>query len=452
MVRRAVAPRVGPRRAEVLTRRHRARALVLLLVLDLGNLVRVLVVPIVPAIIQVLLPVEEAPPELTQVIPLVAVLLLIDLVVVVVIVMMVVVKRMMMIMVVIMMGARELVFFQRLLQQLRTATWGPGNGWRLLRGPFNERICIRRRVPIAEIRTVPTPADAPRHPGLLDGLADQHAVLLELLRQDGIEERVAARVERQYEDGEDLGLLQGNQMQSEGGRQGEKGNRRPADKVRKDQQGHPLGDSRVVAVPRLRAAYRAVHLQVAPHEDQERHTVDEHEENHVRQAARPRRRLEGQADGKLAIVGDAEQRHDGHGQSKCPSDGHNIAGVAQGEALIQMHRMGYGVIALQRDHSQRIDGQLGGEDGQKSGQLTARTHLPGNGKHSELAQGGGVHHRQDPQIDAHEKVGGRQIADKESRHVHFRPGEDENKYDGSVSQHRQQEHDPHATSQCPPVK
>ena len=58
-------------------------------------------------------------------------------------------------------------------------------------------------------------------------LAYGDAVLLELLGQDGVEEGVAARVEGQDEDGEDLGLLQGDQVEPSASRQGEKGDGSP---------------------------------------------------------------------------------------------------------------------------------------------------------------------------------------------------------------------------------
>ena len=58
-------------------------------------------------------------------------------------------------------------------------------------------------------------------------LANGDAVLLELLGEDGVEEGVAARVEGQDEDGEDLGLLQRDQVQARARRQREEGDRRP---------------------------------------------------------------------------------------------------------------------------------------------------------------------------------------------------------------------------------
>jgi len=53
--------------------------------------------------------------------------------------------------------------------------------------------------------------------------------------------------------------------------------------------------------------------------------------------------------------------------------------------------MGDGIVALQGDHRQRVDGQLGAEHGEESGQLAEQRHLPRNGKHAELAQGGRIH-------------------------------------------------------------
>ena len=58
-------------------------------------------------------------------------------------------------------------------------------------------------------------------------LANGDAVLLELLGEDGVEEGIAARVEGQDEDGEDLGLLQRDQVEARARRQREEGDRRP---------------------------------------------------------------------------------------------------------------------------------------------------------------------------------------------------------------------------------
>lgn len=60
-----------------------------------------------------------------------------------------------------------------------------------------------------------TPADASSDARLFDRLADHHAVLLELLGEDGVEERIAARVEGQNEHGEDFRLLERDQLPAE---------------------------------------------------------------------------------------------------------------------------------------------------------------------------------------------------------------------------------------------
>ena len=119
---------------------------------------------------------------------------------------------------------------------------------------------ISGRLSVTEIRTVATASNAASNSRLLDGLADHDAVLLELLGENGVEERVAARVQRQDEHREDFGFLQRHELQPEGGRQREEGDRSPAQEVGEYQQRHPLGDSRIVRVPRLRSPNGAVHL------------------------------------------------------------------------------------------------------------------------------------------------------------------------------------------------
>lgn len=51
----------------------------------------------------------------------------------------------------------------------------------LPRRPVGQTVGVGRRLPVAEVGAVPTPPDAPSDPGLLYGLADHHAVFLELL-------------------------------------------------------------------------------------------------------------------------------------------------------------------------------------------------------------------------------------------------------------------------------
>ena len=71
-----------------------------------------------------------------------------------------------------------------------------------------DAVRVRRRLSVAEVARMSTPTDSSGHSRLLDRLADHHAVLLELLGQDGVEEGITAGVERQNKDSEDLGSLQ----------------------------------------------------------------------------------------------------------------------------------------------------------------------------------------------------------------------------------------------------
>jgi hypothetical protein len=94
---------------------------------------------------------------------------------------------------------------------------------------------VSRGLPVAKVWAVTASANAPGHPGLFNGFADHNTVLLELLGQDGIEKRVAAAVERQDENGEDLGLLQVNQVEPTTGSQGKESNGCPANKIGENQ-------------------------------------------------------------------------------------------------------------------------------------------------------------------------------------------------------------------------
>ena len=58
-------------------------------------------------------------------------------------------------------------------------------------------------------------------------------------------------------------------------------NWKPAYEVGEDKQGHPFGDSGVVGVPGLGASDRTVHLEVAAHQDEEGHSIYDHEKDDV---------------------------------------------------------------------------------------------------------------------------------------------------------------------------
>ena len=128
-----------------------------------------------------------------------------------------------------------------------------------------EAVGVGRGLAVAEVARVPTPSNAPRDPTLLDGLADHHTVLLELLGQDGVEEGVAAAVKRQHEHGEHLGRLQRDELRPAGRGHGEESDREPTYKVGEDKERHPLGNLTVVRVPGLGASNSTIHLQIAAH-------------------------------------------------------------------------------------------------------------------------------------------------------------------------------------------
>lgn len=227
--------------------------------------------------------------------------------------------------------------------------------------------------------------------GLLDRFAKHDAVLFELFGQYGVEEGVAAGVQRQHEYRKNFGLLETYQFHSKGCGQGEESYGRPAQEIGEHQQGHPLGYPRVVRVPDLGSPDGAVHLEVASHKDEESNPVDDHEKHHVGQG-QGSGRLEGQTDGELAVVRDTDQRQSCHSQGEEPTHGHDACCVTQGQTLVQVHRVGYRVIALQGYHREGVDAEFGAQDTKETSQLAAKRHLPGNGVLTELALGGCVHH------------------------------------------------------------
>ena len=96
-----------------------------------------------------------------------------------------------------------------------------------------DAVRVRRRLSVAEVARMSTPTDSSGHSRLLDRLADHHAVLLELLGEDGVEEGVAAGVEGQHEHGENFGSFQGYQVEATGSAGREESNWKPADEVSK---------------------------------------------------------------------------------------------------------------------------------------------------------------------------------------------------------------------------
>ncbi len=131
--------------------------------------------------------------------------------------------------------------------------------------------------------------------------------------------------------------------------------------------------------------------------------------------------------------------------------------------------MGDGVVPLEGDDGQREDRQLGAEDAGEAGQLTGEAVLPAEGVGAEGAQRAGVHEGQRAQVDAHQQVGGGEVADEEAGDVHLSPAaaasasaaatgvspaaaEDEDEEDGAVAEQGQGEDEPDGEAQCPPVE
>lgn len=242
-----VSPRIAPRRTEIFRRRHRTGPLVLLL-LNLCYLIRVL---FVPRPVSVLSLTTKQPSRFAQH-PFPRPRLSFQ------------PKR-----IFILVSSEE-------FRVARARRHGTVVVLIFSRGPIRQAVGVRRRLSVAEVGAVPAPADPSSHATLLDRLADHHAVLLELLGEDRVQEGVAAGVQRQDKHGKHLRLFQRDQLKAERRRQRKERDRRPTQEIGKDQQRHSLGDPRIVAVPGLRTANGTVHLQVAAHQNQKRDTVNEH--------------------------------------------------------------------------------------------------------------------------------------------------------------------------------
>ena len=94
-----------------------------------------------------------------------------------------------------------------------------------------ETVGVGRSLSVAEVAAVATPPDTSRHSALFYCLADHHTVLLELLGEDGVQEGVAAGVQRQNEHGKYFGSFQGDQMETTGSAGREESDWKPADEV-----------------------------------------------------------------------------------------------------------------------------------------------------------------------------------------------------------------------------
>ena len=74
--------------------------------------------------------------------------------------------------------------------------------------PAVETVGVGRSLSVTEVAGMTTSPNTSGNSALLDGLADHHAVLLELLGEDGVQEGVTAAVQGKNKDGENFGSFQ----------------------------------------------------------------------------------------------------------------------------------------------------------------------------------------------------------------------------------------------------
>jgi len=65
---------------------------------------------------------------------------------------------------------------------------------------------------------------------------------------------------------------------------------------------------------------------------------------------------------------------------------------------------------------------------------------------------GGVHDGEKAEIDAHEEVGDGEVTDEEAGDVKLGRAEQRHEQHAAITEHREQEHDPHAAPQRPPAE
>lgn len=85
---------------------------------------------------------------------------------------------------------------------------------------------------------------------MLSFISDVYIKLIDLLRQNSVQKRVAARVERVQNDQKHFDGCDVNQGFVQKRRYGQDASGEEADEVREDQNRHSLGDARVLVVPK----------------------------------------------------------------------------------------------------------------------------------------------------------------------------------------------------------
>ena len=217
---------------------------------------------------------------------------------------------------------------------------------------------------------------------LADAAATHHAdkVLVELLREERVQERVGAGVHREEEHEQDLRLGDGDERVAERRRQSEERDREQAREVGEDQQGHALGDVGVVrAHHRVVDAHLTVHVEVARADGDERGRIDGEQRRDV-ELVDGRRRLHRQTDARLAVAADADDRERGQEDGEDPAQQEDPGRLTQPEPLREVYRVADRVPPLHRDDGQSEDGVARGKDGEESRHLTAALVLPRDGE------------------------------------------------------------------------
>ena len=205
-------------------------------------------------------------------------------------------------------------------------------------------------------------------------------VLVELLREEGVQEGVGARVEGEEEHEEDLRLGDGDERVAECRREAEERDREETREVGEDKQRHALCDVRVVrADDAVVDVHLAVHVEVARTDGDEGRRVDDEqgEDVHLVDGAG---RLHRQTDARLAVAAHPHERQGRHEQGKHPPRQQDGGRLSQPQTLGEVDGVSDGVPPLHRDDGEGEDGVAGGEDGKEPRHLTATLVLPGDGE------------------------------------------------------------------------
>ena len=219
-------------------------------------------------------------------------------------------------------------------------------------------------------------------PSLAHSAPTHHAkqILVELFGEERVQERVGARVEWEEENEEDLRLGDCDERVAEGGRQPKERDGEETREVGEDEKSHALGDVRVVGADHdVVNVHLTVHVEVTRTDGDKRCRVDDEQGEHV-DLVNSVRRLHRQTDARLAIAADTDERQCCHEQGEDPARQQDAGCLTETKTLGEMDGVANGVPPLHGDDCECEDGVAGGEDGEKTGHLTATLVLPGDGE------------------------------------------------------------------------